>query len=66
MITENRSDGDILSDVSETTSWDDLRKWVTYRDKWRSHVRVTRSRVKVTVKTGVFVPEFIHGVTVPS
>ena len=65
-VYDNRNDGDILSDAPETSSWDELRKWAADRDKWRSRVSTTRSKIRVTVKTGVFVPESTFSFTVSS
>ena len=56
-VYNNRCDGDILSDAPRTESWAELKMWAADREKWRTRVRETRSKVGVTVTGSVFVPE---------
>ena len=63
-VYNNRCDGDILSDAPRTDSWAELKMWGADREKWRTRVRETRSKVGVTVTGSVFVPESSFAFTV--
>ena len=48
-ISENRTKGDLLMDVPQQLSWEEMRKLTENRDGWRQRVQSLRNGSNVTV-----------------
>ena len=48
-IFDNKSDGDLLMDVSPKWSWDELKELAQNRIGWRQRVRAIKSGTRVAV-----------------